>query len=88
MKPITALIVDDEALCRKGIRLHLEQDPDIRILGECADGREAVLAIAGLKPDVVFLDIQMPEAGGFEVLKALPEGVRMSRSVTCSRKGF
>jgi two-component system, LytTR family, response regulator len=75
MKPITALIIDDEALCRKGIRLLVEEDADFRILGECADGREAVRGIAALKPDMVFLDIQMPEAGGFDVLKALPEDV-------------
>ena len=73
MKPITALIIDDEALCRKGIRLLVEQDPEFRILGECADGREAVRDIGRMKPDVVFLDIQMPEAGGFDVLKAVPE---------------
>jgi len=72
VKPFTALIVDDEALCRKGIRILLEADPDFRILGECADGREAVRDIARLKPDVVFLDIHMPEVGGFDVLKALP----------------
>ncbi len=72
MKPITALIIDDEALCRKGIRLLVEQDPEFRILGECADGREAVRDILARKPDVVFLDIQMPGAGGFDVLKAVP----------------
>jgi two-component system LytT family response regulator len=72
MKPITALIVDDEALCRKGIRLLVEQDPEFHILGECADGGEAVRDIAAWKPDVIFLDIQMPESGGFDVLKALP----------------
>jgi two-component system LytT family response regulator len=75
MKPITALIIDDEALCRKGIRLLVEQDADFQILGECADGREAIRAIAAMKPDMIFLDIQMPEAGGFDVLKALPEDV-------------
>jgi len=75
MKPITVLIVDDEPLCRKGIRSLVEQDPEFRILGECADGREAARDIAGMKPDVVFLDIQMPEADGFDVLKAVPEEV-------------
>jgi two-component system LytT family response regulator len=73
MKPITALIIDDECLCRKGIRLLVEQDADFQILGECADGREAVRTITAMKPDMIFLDIQMPEAGGFDVLKALPE---------------
>lgn len=72
MKPITALIVDDEALCRKGIRLLLEEDAEFLVLGECGDGREAVRIAAGMKPDVIFLDIQMPEVGGFDVVKALP----------------
>jgi two-component system LytT family response regulator len=72
VNPITALIVDDEALCRKGIRILLEADPDYRIVGECANGRDAIREISRLKPDVVFLDIHMPEVGGFDVLKALP----------------
>jgi two-component system LytT family response regulator len=72
MKPVTALIVDDEALCRKGIRILLETDPEYRIIGECANGRDAIREISRLRPDVVFLDIHMPEIGGFDVLKALP----------------
>ena len=66
--PITAVIVDDEALERDAIRLRLEHEPDIRLLGEAANGFEAVKLIEAEKPDVVFLDVQMPELDGFGVI--------------------
>ena len=66
--PIRTLIVDDEPLAREKLRSFLEAEPDIEVVGECRDGREALLAIEADKPDLVFLDIQMPELGGFEVL--------------------
>lgn len=66
---IRTLIVDDEPLAREKLRSFLESEPDIEILTECRDGREALLAIESEKPDLVFLDIQMPELGGFEVLE-------------------
>jgi two-component system LytT family response regulator len=65
------LIVDDEALARERIRQLLDKEADIEILGECADGRDAVTAIGQLKPDLVFLDVQMPELDGFGVLEQL-----------------
>ncbi|HEY0763659.1 MAG TPA: LytTR family transcriptional regulator DNA-binding domain-containing protein [Pyrinomonadaceae bacterium] len=65
---IRALVVDDEPLAREMIREMLGADPDVEIVGECSNGREAVDAIKSLRPDLVFLDIQMPELGGFEVL--------------------
>ena len=68
-----ALIVDDEELARAVIREHLAPHADIEILGEAANGFEAVKMAAELKPDLVFLDIQMPKLDGFEVL-ALLEG--------------
>lgn len=68
-----ALIVDDEELARAVIREHLAPHADIEILGEAANGFEAVKLAAELKPDLVFLDIQMPKLDGFEVL-ALLEG--------------
>ena len=68
---IRALIVDDEPLARERIRHLLHKEPDIEILGECADGREAVAAIAQHEPDLVFLDVQMPELDGFGVLQQL-----------------
>ena len=68
---IRALVVDDEPLAREMIREMLDDDSDVEIVAECANGREAVDAIKSLKPDLVFLDIQMPELGGFEVLESL-----------------
>ncbi len=68
--PIRALVVDDEPLARRGVRQLLAAHPDVAVVGECRDGREALAALAALAPDVVFLDVQMPELGGLEVLRA------------------
>lgn len=68
---IKALIVDDEAIARDRVRRFLNAESDIEIVGECRDGREAVTAIQSLKPDLVLLDVQMPEMSGFDVLEAL-----------------
>lgn len=68
---IRALVVDDEPLAREMIREMLQGDSEVEIVAECANGREAVGAIKSSKPDLVFLDIQMPELGGFEVLESL-----------------
>ncbi|MBL8241921.1 MAG: response regulator transcription factor [Bryobacterales bacterium] len=65
------LIVDDEAIARQILREHLEEMPGITIAGEAADGRSAIDAVARLQPDVVLLDLQMPEIGGFAVARAL-----------------
>jgi two-component system LytT family response regulator len=73
---IRALIVDDEPLSRERIRMLLARHPQVQVIGECADGGEAVAAIRAQAPDLVFLDIQMPELDGFEVLEQL-EGTRM-----------
>jgi two-component system LytT family response regulator len=67
--PIRTLIVDDEPLAREKLRVFLENEPDIEVVGESRDGKEALLAIDSLRPDLVFLDIQMPELGGFEVVE-------------------
>ncbi len=68
---IRALIVDDEDLARGLIREFLGDEPDIEIAGECGNGFDAVKAIADLKPDLVFLDVQMPKLDGFEVLELI-----------------
>lgn len=68
MEPIRALIVDDEPLARERIRDLVERDAEVELVGECRDGQEAVSAIRELAPDVVFLDVQMPEKSGFEVV--------------------
>ncbi|HJT89181.1 MAG TPA: response regulator [Bryobacteraceae bacterium] len=66
---ITAIIVDDEDLARQVIREYLQSIPDIDVVAECANGFDAVKAIAERKPDLVFLDVQMPKLDGFEVLE-------------------
>lgn len=68
---IRALIVDDEPVARNGIWSLLEEDPDIEVVGECADGRQAVESILRERPDLVFLDVQMPGLDGFGVLEEL-----------------
>jgi two-component system LytT family response regulator len=70
-KTIRAVIVDDEPLGRTLIREMLRGDPEIEVVGECSNGGEAVKSIGDLHPDLVFLDVQMPEIDGFEVLAAL-----------------
>ena len=65
---IRTLIVDDEPLARRNLRVLLEKDPQIEVLDECRNGREAIKAINNLAPDLIFLDIQMPEMDGFDVL--------------------
>jgi len=67
--PLTTLLVDDEPLAREGLRMLLSQDPEISAIHEAKDGREAVAAIRNLRPDLVFLDVQMPEMDGVSVVK-------------------
>lgn len=70
------VIVDDEPLARERIRTLLAPHSDVRLVAECGDGEEAVRVLLAERPDVVFLDVQMPELNGFEVLEALPPGER------------
>lgn len=65
------LIVDDEPLARQAIRVLVEADSTFRVIGECRNGTEAVTALREQSPDVLFLDIQMPEMNGFEVLQTV-----------------
>jgi len=71
MAKIRTLIVDDEPLARRGIRAQLDEEADIEIVSECRNGLEAVAAIEEQSPDLVFLDVQMPELDGFGVLEAV-----------------
>jgi two-component system LytT family response regulator len=71
MAQIRALIVDDEALARERVRTLLAGAPGVTVLAECTGGREAVEAILAHQPDLVFLDVQMPDLDGFQVLEAL-----------------
>ena len=65
------LIVDDEPLARRGLRARLKVMPDVEIVGECDSGTAAVTAIEELAPDLVLLDVQMPEVDGFAVIEAV-----------------
>ena len=68
---LSTLIVDDEPLARQRLQRLLKTEPDVRLLPACADGRSAIAAIEERRPDLVFLDVQMPEINGFEVLAAV-----------------
>ena len=70
---IRAIIVDDEPLARQRVRLLLAEEPDIDILAECPDAFHALDQILATKPDLLFLDVQMPEMDGFELLRRLPQ---------------
>jgi two-component system LytT family response regulator len=65
------LIVDDAPWARKRIATLLKSEPDFEVVGECCDGADAIHKISELSPDLVFLDVQMPEADGFEVVEAV-----------------
>jgi two-component system LytT family response regulator len=69
--PLTVLIVDDEPLARAGLRLLLAEDPEIAAIHEAKDGLEAVALLRGTRPDLVFLDVQMPEMDGLAVVREM-----------------
>lgn len=73
MNKIKVLIIDDEQLARDLLKNYLSRDPRLELVGECSNGFEGVLSIQELKPDLVFLDIQMPKITGFEMLELLNE---------------
>jgi DNA-binding NarL/FixJ family response regulator len=66
---IRALIIDDEPPARQRLRRFLECDPDLELIGECDNGHAAVSAIVDERPDLVFLDVQIPELNGLEVIE-------------------
>src|ERR1700680_821526 len=68
---IRALVVDDEPLARRRIRRLLSGDADVEVIGDCGNGYEAISAITKDKPDLLFLDVQMPEVDGFAVLEGI-----------------
>jgi two-component system LytT family response regulator len=68
---IRALVVDDEPLARSNLSVLLKRDPEIEVIRECSSGMEALVEIHNTKPDLLFLDVQMPECDGFDVLEQL-----------------
>ena len=73
MTRIRTLIVDDERLARRGLELRLASAPDVDIVGEAENGRDAIDKVGALAPDLMFLDIEMPGMSGFDVLANLPQ---------------
>jgi two-component system LytT family response regulator len=80
---IRTLIVDDELLARRSVRRFLDRSTGVEVIGECGDGESAVEAIREMKPDLVFLDVQMPEMSGFDVIGRIgPETMPVTVFVT------
>ena len=76
MNKIRCIIVDDEKIAREGVSLLLANNNDFELIDTCANGKQAIESIVHYKPDLVFLDIQMPDFNGFEVLIALPSRLK------------
>ena len=71
MTRLRVLVVDDEPLARTGLAALVRRDPELECIGECGDGQAAIEAIESLQPDLVLLDVQMPEIDGFGVIRAI-----------------
>lgn len=71
MKPLRILIADDHKMVREGLRLLIDSQPDMRVVGEAANGREVLLQARQLKPDVVVMDLSMPELNGLQATEQL-----------------
>jgi two-component system, LytTR family, response regulator len=70
---ISTLVIDDEPAARRRLNSLIETDPEVRVVGECSDGLRAVELIRNLQPELIFLDVQIPGANGFEVLKEIED---------------
>ena len=84
MKPIRILLADDHAVVRQGFKMILSAQPDMEIVGEAGNGREAVTLAEELKPNVVVMDVAMPELNGIEATRRLSESVPHARVVALS----
>src|SRR5262245_5006036 len=93
MTKIRTLVVDDEPIARARVVSLLQQEDDIEVVGECANGQQAVSAIEAMNPDLLFLDIQMPEVDGLEVARSIqstgsPAGVFLTPYAEHARRAF
>jgi DNA-binding NarL/FixJ family response regulator len=84
MKPIRILLADDHAVVRHGFKMILEAQPDMEIVGEAGNGREAARLAEELKPDIVVMDVAMPELNGIEATRRLAASVPHTRVVALS----
>lgn len=82
------LVIDDEPLARRGVRAQLSKFDDVAVVGECADGPSAAVAIRQHRPDVVILDVQMPGSDGIEVLRCVPENERPLAILVTAHESF
>lgn len=80
-EPIRVLVVDDHALFRRGLQMVLEQEPDIEVVGEAADGAEAVDRAADALPDIVLMDVRMPRRGGIDACTAIKDAVPSAKII-------
>ena len=80
-EPIRVLVVDDHALFRRGLEMVLGQEPDIEVVGEAADGSEAVAKASSLLPDIVLMDVRMPRRSGIEACTAIKDVVPSAKIV-------
>jgi len=78
---ISVLLADDHAIVRDGLKLLLESRPEIRVIGEATNGRDAVKQAARLRPDIVIMDIAMPELNGIEAASQIREKCRSSKVI-------
>ncbi|MGH2872723.1 MAG: response regulator, partial [Solirubrobacteraceae bacterium] len=78
---VRTLIVDDQELMRMGFRMVIDSQPDLEVVGEVANGREALSAVTRLTPDVVLMDVRMPEMDGVEATRRLVEAQSSARVI-------
>lgn len=84
VKPITVLLADDHTIVREGLTKLLESDPNLKIVGEAKDGREAVNKVEKLKPDIVLMDISMPMLNGVEATRQIKKISRQTKVIILS----
>ena len=85
MKPLRTLLIDDEPNARARLRRLLQNDERVEIIGEASDGLEAVSEIEGLRPDLIFLDVQMPASGRFRSASGVTGRPAQALSYFCKR---